>query len=117
MTKRDLRDNQDLIDEAASFLSTRPVRKLSFDAPVDANGACAMTVHNQNIHRLDIQVEEEHRNLLALDRTEGRGSGNTRWKFRESGKSNVSYGALIDGIDLWQFIDKKSEILRAYRGL
>ncbi len=56
MTKRDLRDNRDLIDEAAKMLSKQPVRKLSVERRPNSDGSRFVTVSVQNIHRLEIKL-------------------------------------------------------------
>jgi C-terminal processing protease CtpA/Prc len=70
MTRRDLSNNGDLIDEAAELLSKLPRRKLYVERTVNRDRSRSIKITTQNIDRLDIHVDARPRepSSVAHDR-------------------------------------------------
>ncbi|HJZ68752.1 MAG TPA: hypothetical protein VKF81_11565, partial [Blastocatellia bacterium] len=59
MTKRDLKNNRDLIETATKLLKSQPARKLLAERIVNRDGSNSMKIYTQNIDRLKAFLDDK----------------------------------------------------------
>jgi C-terminal processing protease CtpA/Prc len=68
MTKRDLKNNRDLIERAGELLKSQPARKLSAERVVNRDGSNSMKIYTQNIDQLRAYLDGQPKKLSPITR-------------------------------------------------